>query len=121
MVRPVLKSMIGLAKSSSQRDPITLSHQYVEHSLVVSAAFDIIYDREINSFSHRNTLFHVVEFARNWDIPVIFKVMLKEIELQCPGSQYCFTMFSLAIELDDPDTIAMVVKQMSSGLWGERD
>ncbi|RYZ80385.1 MAG: hypothetical protein EOP04_25960 [Proteobacteria bacterium] len=30
-------------------------------------------------------------------------------------------MFFLAIELDDPDIIAMVVKQMSSRLWGVKE
>lgn len=111
--------MIGLAKSSSQRDPITLSHQYVEHSLVVRAALDIIYDREITSFDERNTLLYVIEFARKWDISVITKVMMKEIKLQCSVSKNLITMFFIAIELADHDTTATVVKTMSTGYWGD--
>jgi len=113
--------MIHLAKSSTQRDPITLSHQYVEHSLVVKAALDIIYDREIASFDECNTLLYVIEFARKWDISVINKVMMKEVQLQCSVSKHLFTMFFIAIELADHDTIATVVKMMSTGYWGDVD
>jgi hypothetical protein len=111
--------MIDLAKSSTQRDPITLSDSFVEHSLVIRAALDIIYDREVNSFSNRRTHFHVIEFARKWDIAIIPKILSKEIMAHSlKERKYLLTMLALAIELADHDAIVAIYKQMGSLVFG---
>jgi len=49
MVRPVFRSMISMATTASQRDPIVLTDPNVEHSLVVKEVLDIIYNLEVNA------------------------------------------------------------------------
>jgi len=80
--RPVFRSMIAIANSASQRNPMSLTHPTVDHSRVVKAALDIIYTVD---FSHDNIerdlnlVKYVIDFAKKWDISRITNITRKEI------------------------------------------
>ena len=63
--------------SSTQRDPIVLTDQWIGCSQVVKTALDMIYTcrlDEIGDFNF-NTYLYVVDFAQKWDIGMISTLM----------------------------------------------
>ena len=73
MLSSVFKNMVGIAQSGAQRGPLELTDEYVEHSQVVEATLDILYNSEITSFTDDNLYHHVIEFARKYDMSTIPK------------------------------------------------
>jgi len=113
--------MISIAQSSSQRDIIHLTDEFVEHSKVIKATLDILYDREVTSFRNERLYQHVIEFARKWEIPVVLKTISKELRLQAnypKAFKLIIRMFRLAINLGEHDVIIAVIKAWSGKSWG---
>lgn len=70
-----------MAHCSTQRDPIILTHQYVECSQVVKRTLDIIYTLNVGETEQQdaNTLMYVIDFANKWDIAMITDLVQKEV------------------------------------------
>lgn len=68
MLSSVFKNMVGIAQTGAQRGPLELTDEYVEHSQVVEATLDILYNSEITSFTDDKLYHHVIEFARKYDM-----------------------------------------------------
>jgi hypothetical protein len=107
--------MLGIAQSSDQRDPITLSDEHVELSIVIKATLDILYDHEVPSFKDTKLYHHVIEFARKWDMPIVINTILKEMRIHASISKTDETMttnsmFSLAVDIGDHDVITFMVE-----------
>lgn len=112
--------MLGIAQSTTQRDPITMTDPHVELSIVIKAALDILYDHEVCSFRDDTLYHHVVEFARKWDIPIIIKTIIKELHVHASTSRTDTTagrMFRLAIDVGDHDVIALMVERGHDVGW----
>jgi hypothetical protein len=60
--------MLRVAQSIDQRGPLDLTDEFVEHSSVIKAILDILYDQEITSFRDDKLYHHVIEFARKYDM-----------------------------------------------------
>jgi hypothetical protein len=114
-----------MAQSPTQRDPIDLSDPHVEHSVVVKAALDIIYDRELDTSNIdklRKVYMHVIEFARKWDIPSILKTIKTAIRANShPKDSHSSTLFSLAVELGDHDLISITANLLIHRNWSSKD
>jgi len=69
--------MISMAMSSTQKDPIVLTDQWVECSQVVKTALDMIYTSKLNEIGQENynIYLYVVDFAQKWDIGMISTLM----------------------------------------------
>jgi len=94
--------MLGIAQSTTQRDPIAMTDPHVELSIVIKATLDILYDREVHSFSDDSLYQHVLEFARKWDMPIIIRTILKELRVHATSSKMDTTvnsMFRLALDI----------------------
>jgi len=117
--------MIDMAQSPIQRDPINLSDPHVDHSVVVKASLDIIYDREVNTSTidkSRKVYLHVIEFARKWDIPLILKTLKTAIRANShPKDSHSFSLFTLAVELGDHDLISITFNLMINRNWSSKD
>jgi hypothetical protein len=73
--------MISMASSSSQRDPIVLTGEYIECSRVVYRALNIIYFVGVDDFEDwdTNTWSFVIDFAKKWDISMIRSLIVQEL------------------------------------------
>lgn len=79
---PVFRDMISLAKSSTQQDPIHLSHPSIEHSVVVKRVLDIIYtsDFEVKLVGvDFNLVKFMIDFGRKWEIAVVRDTIRREL------------------------------------------
>ena len=113
--------MISCAQSSSQRDIIHLTDQFVEHSQVIKVTLNILYHRGITSFRNERLYQHVIEFARKWEIPVVLETISKELRLQAnypKAFKLIIRMFRLSINLGEHDVIIAVIKAWSGKSWG---
>jgi hypothetical protein len=73
--------MISMAQSSTQRDPIVFTGEWVESSRIVKMALDIIYTLEMEDLDETSarTYMYVVDFAKKWDIDLISNVIGKAV------------------------------------------
>jgi len=112
--------MINMAQLGTQRDPINLTDNYVEHSLVVHAILDIIYDREILSFKDDNIYHYVIEFARKWDIPTVLRTISKELLVHTHSlnmEKHLIKHLRLALDLGESDLITTIIKSQKRQTW----
>jgi hypothetical protein len=112
--------MIGIAQSNSQRDPIDLTDTFVEMSLVVKAALDILYDQEVVSFKDDRLYHHVIEFARKYDMGIILKTISKEIRVHATSldkSHHVLRLFRVAIDLGEYELITAIVRAKGNYAW----
>lgn len=117
--------MIHMAQSPTQRDPSNLSDPQVDHSVVVKASLDIIYDGEVNTDNidkSRKVYLHVIEFARKWDIPLILRTLKIAIRANShPKDSHSFSLFTLAVELGDHDLISITTNLMINRNWSSKE
>jgi hypothetical protein len=117
--------MIDMAQSPNQSNPINLSDPHVEHGIVVKAALDIIYDRELDTSNIdklRKVYIHVIEFARKWDIPSILRTIKTAIRASShPKDSHSFSLFTLAVELGDHDLISITTNLLINRSWSSKD
>jgi hypothetical protein len=112
--------MLGIAQSTDQRDPITLSDPHVELSIVIKATLDILYGHEIDSFTDDKLYHHVIEFSRKWDMPIIIRTIIKELHVHASTSKTDTTagrLFRLAIDVGDHDVIAVMIERGHDKGW----
>ena len=112
--------MIGFAQSESQRNPITLTDEFVELSLVVKATLDILYDHKITTFQDGNLYHHVIEFARKWDMPIVLETISTQLVVHANTaslSSYVNQMFRLAIDLGDCELITALMRAKEGNVW----
>jgi hypothetical protein len=112
--------MIGFAQSETQRDPITLTDEFVELSLVVKAALDILYDHKVTSFKDGHLYHHVIEFARKWDMLIILETISARLVVHANTaslSSYVNEMFRLAIDLGDCELITALMRAKEGNVW----
>jgi hypothetical protein len=113
--------MFDIAHSPTQRDPIVLSDDTLESSVVLKAAFDILYDREVESFRNERLYRLVIEFARKWDIPAILKTISKEIRCHVSDSRSLSSptrLFRLAVDLGDINLMTTIVEAKHNDTFG---
>jgi hypothetical protein len=124
--------MISMAHCSTQRDPIILTHQYVECSQVVKRALDIIYTLNVGGTHHQdaNTLMYVIDFANKWDIAMIIDLLQKEVrrrtekEVNRQIADPSFPMFDhlrLALKLKDYKLACDVFASNKKSTWENED
>jgi hypothetical protein len=73
--------MISIAHSSNQRNPISLTDEFVECSRIVKLALDIMYTLEVDLIDEQEarTYMYVVDFAKKWDIDLISNAISRAI------------------------------------------
>jgi hypothetical protein len=93
--------MLGVAQSIDQRGPLDLTDEFVEHSLVIKATLDILYDQEITSFKDDKPYHHVIEFARKYDMSSILKTISNQLRVHAtsPDKAHCLRLLRIAIDL----------------------
>jgi hypothetical protein len=120
---PVFRSMIALAKSSSQRDPIHLTDTTFEREEIIERALDMIYtlDFDYDSDDHDLELvLCVIEFAKKWEISLITDIIRKDLERVInskDGPIYHFDSFLIALKLDNHKLAASYVKMAGKDGW----
>lgn len=127
MVRPVFRSMISMATTASQRDPIVLTDPNVEHSLVVKEVLDIIYNHQVDALSvyaWANLYLYVVEFAKKWEMSMITDFIRKELSMDMKDDNHAFRAFDfllVALNLGDNSLAAQCYEAMRSESWAAYD
>jgi hypothetical protein len=120
MDRPVFKNMVGIAQSDSQRDPINLTDKRIEHSLVVEATLDILYNHEIISFANDMAYCCVVDFARKWDMAIVLKTISMQLRLHCITPQSGnrpLGLLRIAIALGETEPITTIIRYSCGKTW----
>jgi hypothetical protein len=126
MFSPIFRSMISMATTTAQRDPIIFTDTDVEHSLVVKETLDIIYNLEVDPYDmyyYSNLYLYVIDFARKWEMSMITDFMGKEM-LRCieggKEPQRSFYYLQLALRLGDNCLAAKCCDKMKHGAWQPR-
>ena len=122
MLSSVFKNMVGIAQSGAQRGPLELTDEYVEHSQVVEATLDILYNLGITSFTDDNLYHHVIEFARKYDMSFILKTISNQIRVHAnyTDKAHCVRLLRIAIDLGECDLMAAVVRATCGHNWPDR-
>jgi len=113
--------MVGIAQTGTQRGPIELTDEFVEHSQVVEAALDIMYDSEIKSFADDKLYHHVIEFARKYDISSILKTISSQLRAHATSSDKgnFLRLLRVAIDLGECSLISAIVGATCGHVWPE--
>ena len=113
--------MVGIAQTGTQRGPIELTDEFVEHSQVVEAALDIMYDSEIKSFADDKLYHHVIEFARKYDISSILKTISSQLRAHATSSDKgnFLRLLRVAIDLGECSLMSAIVRATCGHLWPE--
>jgi hypothetical protein len=120
---PVFRSMIALANTSNQRDPIYLTDPAVEHSEVIEEALDIIYTLNFSNAlvgDDPSLVNYVVDFARKWEILMVIDIIRKEMAWDPRGilsSNAHFESFLLAIRMKDNELAAKRYVNSGHNVW----
>jgi len=120
---PVFRSMIALAKSSSQRDPIHLTDTTFEREEIIERALDIIYSLDFDFDSGKYDLevaLSVIEFAKKWEIALITDFIRKDLERDLnskDGPNFFFDHFLIALSLERHDLAAAYLKIVGKSGW----
>ena len=111
--------MVGIAQTGSQRGPLELTDEFVEHSQVVEAALDILYNSEITSFKDDKLYHHVIEFARTYDMSTILKTISSQLRAHATSSDKGNTLrlLRVAIDLGECDLITSIVRATCGHVW----
>lgn len=119
MIRSVFKNMVGIAQTGSQRGPLELTDEFVEHSQVVEATLDILYNSEIASFKDDKLYHHVIEFARKYDMSTILKTISSQLRAHATSSDKGNTLrlLRVAIDLGECDLITSIVRATCGHVW----
>jgi hypothetical protein len=101
----VFRSMISMANSNAQRDPIILTDERLENSQVVKKVLDNIYNLDIGEQKTDRDMFllrYVIDFAKKWEMETVLKMIQKEMwrridsKSETPDSFYHF-LIALAL------------------------
>ena len=112
MCRSVFRSMISLANSSSQRDPVNLTDPLMENSDVVLQVLDIIYTLGISADTIEDDVDlvkYAIDFARKWEMTMVIDIIHKELSRiidSKTGTSSHFEHFLVALHLGDNDLAA---------------
>lgn len=112
--------MIAIAQSSTQRDPIVFTNQWVECSRVVKRALDIIYTSEVDEIDedNLNSNMYVVDFARKWDITVIRTLMANQIRLSATKDKSpAFELLLISLKMNDNALAASAFGSRDREMW----
>jgi hypothetical protein len=111
--------MVGIAQTGSQKGHLELTDEFVEHSLVVEATLDILYNSEITSFKEDRLYHHVIEFARKHDMPTILKTISNQLRVHAtsPDKAHALRLLRVAIDLGECDLITAMVRATSGHTW----
>ena len=111
--------MVGIAQTGTQRGPLELTDEFVEHSQVVEATLDILYDGDIKSFADDKLYHHVIEFARKYDIPIILKTISNQLRVHAtlPDKSHCLRLLRVAIDLGECDLMTAIVRATCGHVW----
>ena len=114
--------MIAMAMSSTQKDPIVLTDQWVECSRIVKTALDMIYTARLDpmSYDNGNIYLYVVEFAQKWDIGVIPTLMGNQFRLDATKQRcFAFGLLLIALKLKDNELAALAFSSQDRQTWNE--
>jgi hypothetical protein len=111
--------MLGVAQSIDQRGPLDLTDEFVEHSLVIKATLDVLYDQEITSFKDDKLYHHVIEFARKYDMSSILKTISNQLRVHAtsPDKAHCLRLLRIAIDLGECDLMTAIVRATCGHVW----
>lgn len=107
MSRLVFRSMITMASSTAQRDPITLTDDRLENSKVVKRVLDIVYNLDIGKQKTDQDMYllrYVIDFAKKWEMEIVIKTIQREMWRRIDsksGNPDLFRHFLIALALGD--------------------
>jgi hypothetical protein len=104
--------MAGMAQDRSQKGPLELTDEYVEHSLVIEAALDVLYNQEVASFKDDKLYHHVIEFGRKYDMSIITKTISNQLRVHATSSTKgnVLPLLRVAIYLSECDLMTAIVR-----------
>lgn len=119
MTRSVFKNMVGIAQTGSQRGPLELTDEFVEHSQVIEATLDILYNSEIKSFKDDKLYHQVIEFARKYEMPTILKSISNQLRVHAtsPDKAHALRLLRVAIDLGECELITAIVRATCGHVW----
>ena len=123
MCRSVFRSMISLANSSSQRDPINLTDPLMENSDVVLQVLDIVYTLGISAETIEDDVDlvkYAIDFARKWEMTMVIDIVHKELSRiidSKTGTSSHFEHFLVALHLGDNDFAAEMYAGCEDEEW----
>jgi hypothetical protein len=81
---------------------INFTDELREHSYVIEAILDIIYNFKTPSLRHHTIILHLLDLAEKWGIQVVHQMIRKDLEAAFYGTDVeHFSLFLIAIRLQD--------------------
>ena len=105
-----------MASSTAQRNPITLTDERLENSLVIKKILDIIYNLDIGKLKKDQDMFvlrYVIDFAKKWEMEIVIKTIEKEMWRRVDSRSekpHLFRHFLIALALGDHKLAASYYK-----------
>ena len=119
--RVVFRSMISLANTPTQRDPITFTDKEVESGIVIRLFLDYIYTGQIKGIGHQdetNTILVLIEFAKKWECPTIFDTIEQKIRLNIGKVEYGqFEHFLMAVYMKNYELAGELLRIHPAPKW----
>jgi hypothetical protein len=104
--------MISLAKDAKQREKLVLTDEILEHSLIITALLDVIYDNKVLPLRQVPRVIYLLRLADKWEIPMIRRLILDQLrQAFYESSCHAFDLFRIAVESRDYDLASRLIGQ----------
>jgi len=98
----VFRSLLSIAQSPSQRDPIILTDLLIEHSWILESLLDAVYELEVTCLNDYRRARAVVDLAEKWCFGHVVKLIKQHFQLgKCDGSGMSSERLAFALALKD--------------------
>jgi hypothetical protein len=113
----VFRSVLSVAQSPTQRDPIILADPWIEQSWVLESLLDVVYDLEFTCLDDYYRARGVIDLAEKWSFDHVI-VLIKHHFHHAKDEPLSAGRFNLALALKDEEQVIGWVKACRTGTWG---
>lgn len=113
--------MLDLAIHESQRSPIVLTHDAIEHSKILGMLLDIMYDFKVESFQDPGCIACVIDLADKWEFKTVINIIRQQLLIYIlEGEGHTIRLLSIAVKLEDHAAIAHLIQHRGRHSWSNR-
>jgi hypothetical protein len=109
--------MTALASPDDQRTTLNLTDETIEHSIIIEAMLDLIYDLEVISLHRVTAVIYLINLADKWEIASIKTIIEQQVERAFYLRAHCaFGLFRIAIELEAYGLAADIIERYDQSI-----
>jgi hypothetical protein len=127
--RPVFRSMISMATSTTQQNPVTFTDDKFEVGIVIRLFLDAVYTGVVDDFANTdnvNSTMYVIDFARTWECQWLLNAVERCVdfnlskldETECPDYDN-FDLFRIAVKLERYELAGACIRAKSGLVWND--